>query len=220
MYQITNDPNLKLHYKNYTNILRKVIHESKLKCNTEFIKKAENKGKAIWEVVKRETGKKSCETNNEIEMCSNGQVIHNPLEIAEMFNTYFANVTKNSEIPSTHSAQPIMELPETVNTIFLTPVTPDEVLKIINKLKNSMSCGVDGIPDAILKECASFIITPLLDICNSSLIEGKFPDNLKIAKIRPTFKKGKKHNMENYRPISLSYPFFFLKYLKKSCIID
>lgn len=136
-------------------------------------------------------------------MCSNGQVIHNPLEIAEMFNTYFANVTKNSEIPSTHSAQPIMELPETVNTIFLTPVTPDEVLKIINKLKNSMSCGVDGIPDAILKECASFIITPLLDICNSSLIEGKFPDNLKIAKIRPIFKKGEKHNMENYRPISL-----------------
>ena len=35
------------------------------------------------------------------------------------------------------------------------------------------------------------------------MISGIFPDNLKIAKISPIFKKGDHHQIENYRPISL-----------------
>ena len=46
---------LKTYYKTYTSILKK----AKLTCNRDYIMKAGNKGKAIWEVVKRETGKKS-----------------------------------------------------------------------------------------------------------------------------------------------------------------
>ena len=40
---------------------------------------------------------------------------------------------------------------ENQNTIFLTPVTTDEILKIINNLKNSFSRGLDEIPDIIVK---------------------------------------------------------------------
>ena len=57
--QITNDTELKTYYKTYTSILKKVICQAKLNCNRDFIMKAGNKGKAIWKVVKRETGKKS-----------------------------------------------------------------------------------------------------------------------------------------------------------------
>mgnify|MGYP000067681235 CR=1 FL=1 len=44
---------------------------------------------------------------------------------------------------------------------------------------------------------------PLVDICNSSLTLGQFPDYFKIAKIIPIFKKGQKCSIENYRPISI-----------------
>lgn len=44
---------------------------------------------------------------------------------------------------------------------------------------------------------------PLVDICNSSLTLGQFPDDFKIAKIIPIFKKGQKCSIENYRPISI-----------------
>lgn len=74
---------------------------------------------------------------------------------------------------------------------------------MISNLKNSLSCGTDGIPDIIVKRCASLLITLLLDISNSSLITGKFPEIFKVAKVCPIFKKGDKQNIENYRPISL-----------------
>ena len=36
-----------------------------------------------------------------------------------------------------------------------------------------------------------------------SLVNGKFPEIFKAAKVHPIFKKGEKQNIENYRPISL-----------------
>jgi hypothetical protein len=40
-------------------------------------------------------------------------------------------------------------------------------------------------------------------IFNLSLSNGTFPNLMKIAKVRPIFKKGQKHNIANYRPISI-----------------
>ena len=47
------------------------------------------------------------------------------------------------------------------------------------------------------------ILTPLRHICNTSLGQGIFPDEMKIARIIPLFKSGDKQNVSNYRPISL-----------------
>ena len=66
--QISNDTELKTYYKTYTSILKKVICEAKLNCKRGFIMTAGNKGKAIWEVVKRETGKKSYSTKKTIQL--------------------------------------------------------------------------------------------------------------------------------------------------------
>ena len=83
------------------------------------------------------------------------------------------------------------------------PVTKEELVETIGKLKNKHSYGVDGIPDFIVKHSVHMILEPMLDICNLSFATGYFPDPFKIAKIKPIFKKGKKDNIENYRPISL-----------------
>ena len=204
MCQTINNANLKLYYNKYTNILRKVITEAKFNSNRDFIMRAENKGKAMWEVVKKETGKITGMENNEIKICQpNGAIITNPLDIAETFNQYFANITKNATTHLPYNTQPNIKLAENKNSMFLTPVTMQEILNIISKLKNSRSSGIDDIPDFLIKKCATLITTPLVDICNSSLTEGKFPDNLKVAKVKPIFKKGEKHSIENYRPISL-----------------
>ena len=47
------------------------------------------------------------------------------------------------------------------------------------------------------------ISKPLSIIFNQSLQTGQFPENMKIAEIIPLFKRGAKHLIENYRPISL-----------------
>jgi retron-type reverse transcriptase len=46
-----------------------------------------------------------------------------------------------------------------------------------------------------------------MDIFNTSLETGIFPEQLKIAKIIPIHKKGNTRNINNYRPIALSSVF-------------
>jgi len=50
----------------------------------------------------------------------------------------------------------------------------------------------------------------LLIIFNVSINQGISPDLMKIAKIRPIFKKGDTYDTSNYRPISILS--VFLKY--------
>ena len=47
------------------------------------------------------------------------------------------------------------------------------------------------------------ICTPLTYICNLSLQEGVFPDELKIANVIPLFKNDDPELFNNYRPVSL-----------------
>ena len=51
---------------------------------------------------------------------------------------------------------------------------------------------------------ASCVIAPkLTKLCNYCIKEGTFPDILKIAKVKPIYKKGPKDICENYRPLPL-----------------
>ena len=57
------------------------------------------------------------------------------------------------------------------------------------------------------------VFEPLRYIFNLSIEKGIFPDQLKIAKVTPLFKKGDNALMDNYRPISV-IP-YFLKILER-----
>ena len=76
-------------------------------------------------------------------------------------------------------------------------------METLNNLKPKPSCGYDGISTRLLKTCRLEICKPLTLIINQMLTTGIFPDDLKVAKVIPLFKKGKKEILDNYRPISL-----------------
>ena len=76
-------------------------------------------------------------------------------------------------------------------------------MEMLNNLKPKPSCGYDGISTKLLKTCRLEICKPLTLIINQMLTTGIFPDDLKVAKVIPLFKKGKKEILDNYRPISL-----------------
>ena len=54
-----------------------------------------------------------------------------------------------------------------------------------------------------LKEGASALASPITDLCNLSILLSSFPDDCKIAKVKPFYKKEAKTEPKNYRPISL-----------------
>ena len=85
----------------------------------------------------------------------------------------------------------------------------------INSLKNS-SPGWDNRPTLIAKHVIHCYIKPLVFLINQSLIQGVFPDELKLAKLNPVFKAGSSMELSNYRPISVLM--FFQKSMKNLCI--
>ena len=86
--------------------------------------KAGNKGKAIWEVVKRETRRKSDSTKKMIELLSEDHIIKNPYELSEKLNNYFANIATDT---GTYWSQSAFQCAGNTNSIFLYPVTAEEI---------------------------------------------------------------------------------------------
>ena len=50
---------------------------------------------------------------------------------------------------------------------------------------------------------ASIIVSPLTHIINLSIIQGIVPDDVKITRVVPLFKKNYKTEVGNYRPVSI-----------------
>ena len=63
-----------------------------------------------------------------------------------------------------------------------------DVLHVIDKLKNTNISGVD-ISNKELTIMKHYVVSPLAIIINQSIKLGFFPDKLKIAKVKPLYKK-------------------------------
>ena len=73
----------------------------------------------------------------------------------------------------------------------------------LRALDVTKATGLDGITPRILKTTAETVSPTLLDIINVSLINGQFPETLKLAKVKPIHKGGTRSDPSNYRPISV-----------------
>ena len=67
---------------------------------------------------------------------------------------------------------------------------------------NSASSGPDRLLNYFLRRCVDSLDRTILDLFNLSLNQGSFPKYWKTSYIQPFFKKGNKHDVTNYRPIS------------------
>ena len=63
----------------------------------------------------------------------------------------------------------------------------------------------------VIKDCLPVILGPLMNLINSSLMLGKFPDKWKLSEVIPSYKDGDQEIPSNNRPLSL------LEVLSKVC---
>lgn len=78
------------------------------------------------------------------------------------------------------------------------------IRSIINNLKRSSSCGIDGITSKFLQATAEYSSILLNLIFTKSLNSSSLPKDWKTGKVIPLHKSGDTHNPQNYRPISLT----------------
>ena len=72
------------------------------------------------------------------------------------------------------------------------------------KLKMNKAPGVDLIGTRMLIELADEILHIVAELFSKSLSSGDIPQDWRLTNITPIFKKGKKTNKANYRPVSLT----------------
>lgn len=78
------------------------------------------------------------------------------------------------------------------------------IAKVIDNIKLSSSCGIDGINSKFLKSTKMYSSMVLSKIFEQSLYCGVLPKDWKCGKVIPMFKKGDRSSPLNYRPISLT----------------
>jgi hypothetical protein len=89
------------------------------------------------------------------------------------------------------------------DSLYISPVTSEEIVNEISKLKLGKATGPFSIPVSILKILGTVISKPLETLFNVSFSMGIVPSNFKIANILPIYKNGSPTSSCNYRPISL-----------------
>ena len=138
----------------------------------------------------------------------NNERTENDIRISNEFNNYFVSVgsTLASKM-NVNSCNPVEYIQSNVQSMAIHNYYENDVTLAINSLKNS-SPGWDNIPTLIAKHVIHCYIKPLVFLINQSLIEGVFPDELKLAKVIPVYKAGSSMELSNYRPISVLFFFF------------
>ncbi len=89
-----------------------------------------------------------------------------------------------------------------MQSYFLSPTNEQEVIFTVKLLKKE-SAGHDDIRAETVKTIIEQIAKPLSHICNTSFTTGVFPNELKVAKVTPIYKKEIPSKFGNYQPVSV-----------------
>ena len=147
--------------------MNQLIRKSKRKYFFEYFDSCFNNVKKTWEGINKLIGKPHRKSNQLIKTIkSNNESINDEKVIANEFNNYFLSIAHRLEqqIPSS-DFQP--SITRSVESMFLTPVSIEEVSQIIGNLKNSAS-GLNKISTHLLKLTKDIISPPLAELINYS----------------------------------------------------
>ena len=197
------DPDHEAYYKKYRNCLNKTLHDKEREYLDKLFKDNQSNLKNTWKILKNVINKKSSKSSGS-RFIVNGHITTDNKKIADAFNSFFINIGPSlaDKIEPMNITPSHFLKTRNFDCMNLQPVIVEEVKLIISNLKDGSS-GWDDISSSIVKSTYENFISPLTHIMNISILQGVFPNEMKIAKVVPIFKAGDSMVMSNYRPVSV-----------------
>nr|XP_006825124.1 PREDICTED: RNA-directed DNA polymerase from mobile element jockey-like [Saccoglossus kowalevskii] len=192
---------IRTYYRKYRNLLCKLLKVAKKRYYTNKLNSANNNQK--WQVINEILNKT---TNNIPQKLVNADdnILTNNTDIAEEVVAFFTNIGPNLADNITNNGDHNKYLNRCQSkSFFFHSVSEHDVFTGINHLDSIKSVGYDLIHSKLVIQSSFIISAPLAHIINCSFIKGIFPDQLKIARITPVFKRGSSTYVGNNRPISI-----------------
>lgn len=189
---------LQAKYKDLKAKVKKMIYTARTEFyNNEFMKSGGDTT-AMWRVVRALDLNKPKDSSS---LCMASKV--------DELNKYFASVGKRAFELSQQGMTGGYNTPQTPPVLHNSalfrpqPVDATTIILTIKGLKNTNSCGSDGITLRFLKDALPVIVPHLTCILNTSIVTGVFPAAWKHSLVTPIYKSGASDDPSNYRPISL-----------------
>ena len=173
------------------------IREAKMDFEKRLAKEAKKNPKGVYSYMRSKTKVKEDIIRLKRD---DGSFTRNDKESCELLNSKYQSVFVQE--PPGDSPPP--------DYVFNGPTLEDinfsvnEVKELLKNLKENSAPGPDNVACKILKECRESLSLPIFIIMKKSFESGCLPVNWLRANITSIFKKGKRDEPLNYRPISLT----------------
>ena len=194
--------NLKNKYIEFKKSFKSLIRQTKIEHKRKKLRECNGNSKSIWRIINQERNKKSASPIIP-KLSVEGKNVTEVEDVVHCFAKQFNSI--NKKISESHDDLKTISdfVQQTIMCFDPIPSTSIEVFNIIHSLNSNKSTGIDCISVKVVKSIAFALSGPLSDIFNASLLQGSFPDLMKVGKITPIYKKGDHSDVQNYRPITI-----------------
>ena len=206
--------NLKKQRNNLKNKVTAMVREAQRSYIEDKVEENTNKPRELWKLLHNQLGcgKKLKTRFTNININSDNTIIRDKKDVATCLNIFFTTIATSlvDKLPlhsglfdEKHILKFYQNLGVRKDDFKLATVSTDEVFKRLSALQPHKATGLDKIPSKFLKDSAASIAPIITHIVNLSIKQGRVPQDFKIAKVTPLYKKGSKLDPGNYRPISI-----------------
>jgi len=161
-------------YKTYKSVLASLLKSAEKNYYDQLFTVYQSNLSKSWKLLKTIINKnRKQQTQQTTKFVLGEKIITDNSEIADQFNKHSVNVgaSLDEKIPRTNISPTSYISKSITNSIFFEPIIHEEVISIINSLRNS-SPGWDNIPADIIKKTCNTFIAPLTYILNLAMLEG------------------------------------------------
>lgn len=162
-----------------------------------------NNLKQIYRIVTEATDGSLGSVSRSLKIKGRDGTFSKDIDMANYCNEFFTNVGLVMYEKINTPTAPYSPQYSCMASMFLRPVSENELISKINELKTNCSPGNDNVDSKTVKYFHKYLIKPLKHIINMVFKTGDVPSQFKASVVTPVHKSGDRTDISNFRPISV-----------------